>query len=303
MFRIPNFEIIQFTDPLCNWCWGSEPLLRKLETRFPKKIKISYVMGGLIENIKNYRDDINNIGGNIQSTNKNLARLWTEAAAIHKMPTCVEGMRLFSDKYNSTYPSCIAYHAAKIQSEKLANKYLRRIQEATMTESSQTTNPKILVELAKNVGLRIGDFIQAFENGIAERRFQEDLLYTKANKISTFPSYLIRNNYNGKSLILRGNQKYEDVYNVLKYLTDEELTEVYKDNSLESLLHYLQSEVKSTPIEIQAIFNYSDEELMDKLKQLKNKHYITCEETGETTFVYYLGKEIKCDPITGICEV
>lgn len=37
MFRVPNFEIIEFTDPVCTWCWGSEAVLRKLEARFPKK--------------------------------------------------------------------------------------------------------------------------------------------------------------------------------------------------------------------------------------------------------------------------
>jgi predicted DsbA family dithiol-disulfide isomerase len=27
-------EITEFTDPVCTWCWGSEPALRKLATRF-----------------------------------------------------------------------------------------------------------------------------------------------------------------------------------------------------------------------------------------------------------------------------
>ena len=36
-------EIIEFTDPVCTWCWGSEPVLRKLETRFGEQVKISYI--------------------------------------------------------------------------------------------------------------------------------------------------------------------------------------------------------------------------------------------------------------------
>ncbi len=39
-------EITEFTDPVCTWCWGSEPVLWKLETRFGEQVKISYIMGG-----------------------------------------------------------------------------------------------------------------------------------------------------------------------------------------------------------------------------------------------------------------
>ena len=95
MFRVPNFEIIEFTDPVCTWCWGSEAVLRKLEARFPKKVKISFIMGGLVEDIRNYRDDINDIGGDIDTTNKNIAKHWLEAAKHHKMPVNVDGFKLF----------------------------------------------------------------------------------------------------------------------------------------------------------------------------------------------------------------
>ena len=44
-------EIIEFTDPVCTWCWGSEPVLRKLETRFGEQVKISFVMAGLVKDI------------------------------------------------------------------------------------------------------------------------------------------------------------------------------------------------------------------------------------------------------------
>jgi putative protein-disulfide isomerase len=39
-------EIVEFTDPVCTWCWGSESVLRKLETRYEGNIKISFIMGG-----------------------------------------------------------------------------------------------------------------------------------------------------------------------------------------------------------------------------------------------------------------
>ncbi|MFA7435073.1 MAG: DsbA family protein [Bacilli bacterium] len=302
MFRVPNFEIIEFTDPVCTWCWGSEPVLKKLEHRFPKALKVSFVMGGLIEDIRNFRDDKNDIGGDIINTNKNIAKHWVEASLRHRMPVCVEGFKLFSNDYYSSYPANIAYHAAKIQSEKLANKYLRRLREAAATEASQITNKKVLIELASSVGLKVGAFIQAMEDGTAERLFQEDLLFTRTNRVFGFPSFLIRNNYNGKSIILRGYQDYEDIKDVMEYISDEDLVEVIKEKTPENIIGYLKESIKTTPVELQAIFDLTDEELELNLRELKAKGYITLDEVGTGNFIYYLGKTLTCDPKTGVCE-
>lgn len=302
MFKISNFEIIEFTDPVCTWCWGSEPLLKKLEARFPKKLKISFVMGGLVEDIRNFRDDVNDIGGDIKNTNKSIAKHWVEASHRHKMPVCVEGFKLFSDKYFSSYPANIAYHAAKLQSEKLANKYLRRIREAVATEACQVTNKDVLIELASDVGLKVGAFIQAMEDGTAERLFQEDLHFTRSQRVYGFPSFLIRNNYNGKSIILRGFQDYENVKEVLQYISDEELVEAIKEKSPENIIEYLKEVVKTTPIELQEVFDLTAEELKLHLNELKEKGYITVDEVGTGSFIYYMGKALVCDSVTGICQ-
>lgn len=302
MFRVPKFEVIEFTDPLCTWCWGSEPIIRKLKSRFSKTLKVSYVMGGLVEDIRNFRDDKNNIGGDIKNTNDNIAKHWLEASHIHKMPVFVKGFKLFSNDYYSSYPVNIAYHAAKLQSEKLANKYLRRLREAVATEAAQITNRNVLIELASDSGLKVGSFIQAMENGIAGRKFQEDLLFTRTNKVYGFPAYLIRNNYNGKSLILKGYHSYNDFKEVLQYLSEEELHEEVNENSPEAIIDYLKKEIKIAPIELQLVFDLTDKELEEMISLLDNKGYISVEEVGTGSFIYYSGKSLICDTVTGICS-
>jgi protein-disulfide isomerase-like protein with CxxC motif len=41
-----NIELLAFTDSVCTWCWGSEPVLRRLETGYGDSFRIHYVMGG-----------------------------------------------------------------------------------------------------------------------------------------------------------------------------------------------------------------------------------------------------------------
>ncbi|WP_194165829.1 DsbA family protein [Shewanella sp. YLB-07] len=59
----PVVEIICFTDPYCTWCWGSEPILRKIQEVYAGQVKISYIMGGLVEDIGNFSDPANGIEG------------------------------------------------------------------------------------------------------------------------------------------------------------------------------------------------------------------------------------------------
>jgi len=44
-------EIIEYTDPYCTWCWGSEPVLRKLEYVYGGQLVVGYRMGGLVRDI------------------------------------------------------------------------------------------------------------------------------------------------------------------------------------------------------------------------------------------------------------
>jgi len=114
-----TIEIIEFTDPVCTWCWGSEPVLRKLETRYGEQVKISYIMGGLVQDITSFYDSHNDIGGDPDRSNMNIAKHWVEASERHGMPVKSEGFKLFSREHPSTYPQNIAYKAAQMQDQAL----------------------------------------------------------------------------------------------------------------------------------------------------------------------------------------
>jgi putative protein-disulfide isomerase len=90
-------------------------------------------MGGLVQDITSLYDSYNNIGGDPDRSNKNIARHWVDASARHGMPVKSEGFKLFSKEHPSTYPQNIAYKAAQIPA--LANKFLRRIREASAAEA------------------------------------------------------------------------------------------------------------------------------------------------------------------------
>ncbi|NTW72979.1 MAG: DsbA family protein, partial [Eubacteriaceae bacterium] len=210
-------EIIEFTDPVCTWCWGSEPLLRKLETRYGDQIKIKFIMGGLVKDIREFYDSYNDIGRDPEKSNNQIAKHWLEASERHGMPVRTEGFRLFSEEYPSTYPQNIAYKTAQLEDQELADKFLRRMREASAAEARQTSRPEVLIELASEVGLDIAKFMERISDGSAEAAFKEDLYITSQYGVRGFPTFMVK--YGDKEILLRSYQSFEGFQSVIRSLT------------------------------------------------------------------------------------
>lgn len=176
--------ITQYTDPMCTWCWGSEPILRRLRTAFGEQLQVRYVMGGLIEDFEEFYDPTNDI-----SEPGDVAPHWAEASEQHGMP--VDTAIFEVDPAQSTYPASIAFTAARQQGRELANRYLRCLREAYATEVRNVNHRDVQVELAETVGLDVEAFTAALEDGTAEEAFESDLERTREAGVRAFPTYHI----------------------------------------------------------------------------------------------------------------
>lgn len=298
---INNFvEIIEFTDPVCTWCWGSEPVLRKLETRFGEQLKISFVMAGLVKDITSFYDRYNDIGGDPARSNANIAKHWLEASERHGMPVQSEGFKLFSQEYPSTYPQNIAYKATQIQDQVLANRYLRRIREASAAEAKLTNRTEVLVELAAEVGLDVARFLEDFSHGAAQMAFEDDLEVTARYQAHGYPTFLVR--FGEKETLLRGYRKYEDFKAVMELLTNGAIHERLVPASEEAIMAFIRTYVSVAPIEIKMAFDLTDSELKTTVDSLLTQQLITRREVGNGYFISPTTSSMACDTATGICS-
>jgi putative protein-disulfide isomerase len=198
--------ITQFTDPMCTWCWGSEPIIRHLRVAYGNQIRITYVMGGLIEDFDDFYDARNDI-----SEPGEVAPHWLEASEVHGMPVDTEIFDV--DPAYSTYPASIAFVAARQQDQKLANRYLRSLREAYATQVRNVNNREEQVELARSVGLDVEEFTTALTDGTAQAEFQDDLSRTQTAGVQAFPTYQI-DGPDGKQR-LEGFQSFKDLADTL----------------------------------------------------------------------------------------
>jgi len=294
-------EIIEFTDPVCTWCWGSEPVLRKLETRFGEQVKISYIMGGLVKDITSFYDSYNDIGGDPERSNKNVAKHWVDASERHGMPVKSEGFKLFSREHPSTYPQNIAYKAAQMQDQALANRFLRRIREASAAEARQTNKTEVLLELASEVGLDIARFLDDFNKGTAQRAFEQDLATTAKYGARGFPSFLVK--YGEKEMVIRGYKRYEDFKALIGHLTGGEIQERPFSANEESIMAFIIRYGSVAPIEIQMTFDLTNDELNSTLDSLLTGKRIQKREAGNGYFISPKVSASACDSSTGVCTV
>lgn len=176
--------ITQFTDPMCTWCWGSEPIIRRLRTVLGDQIQIKYVMGGLVKDFDEFYDAANNI-----STPSDVAPHWVEAAEHHGMPVDTEIFE--TNPAQSTYPASKAFTAARQQETELAHRYLRRLREAYTTQVRNVNDREEQVKLAEAVGLDVDNFTAALDDGTAQAAFEDDLSRTREAGVRAFPTYHI----------------------------------------------------------------------------------------------------------------
>ena len=294
-------EVIEFTDPVCTWCWGSEPLLRQLETRYKDQLKVKFVMGGLVEDIRAFYDSNNKIGGDIERSNKQIVKHWLEASERHGMLVKSEGFSLFSNEYLSTYPQNIAYKAAQMENEELANKFLRRIREASAAEARQTNKTEVLIELAAEVGLDVAKFVERFSDGSAEAAFKDDLFTVRSYGVRGFPTFLLK--YGEKEVLMRSYQSFESIRAVIKTLAGDSINDILPEKSEENVLEFIRKYERVAPVEIQASLNYSDEEVKGVIDTLKEKNLINIIPAGNGIFITQAKALLSCDAASGVCNI
>jgi predicted DsbA family dithiol-disulfide isomerase len=276
-------EIIEFTDPVCTWCWGSEPVLRKLETRYGKQVRIKYLMGGLVKNITSFYDRFNDIGGDPTRSNANIAKHWLEASTEHGMPVRTEDFALFSTEYPSSYPLNVAYKAAQLSDPALANRFLRRMREASAAEAKLTNRIEVLAALAHDAGLHVDLFLQHFADGSAQRAFEEDLAIVTRYRVRSFPTFLVR--FGKKEELIPDFAHYDEFRAIVTRLTDGEIVERVAPADEANITAFIAQYGSIAPIELMMTFDLTNRQTNSIIESLLTKRAISRSEAGNGYFL------------------
>jgi len=274
-------EVIEYTDPYCTWCWGSEPILRKIKEMYGSQVQVSYRMGGLVADIGNFYDALNQIGGS--NWYKQVADHWLDASSRHGMPVDEKVFYDIKDEMRSTYPASIAFKAAEFQDEELAKKYLRRMLEGAAAERLPIHRIDVQERLAADIVFDLEMFRDAIINKKAEKAFMDDLAEARSRGITGFPTFLIRNR-KGDELILNGYQRFESFESAFRRLTGDALKPFKISVNEDTILAFIRKYRKVAPKEISEVFDLSMDAALEWLKKLREAGLIKEEKVGNGSF-------------------
>ena len=219
-----KLKITVFADPVCTWCWGSAPVLRAVDFLMGDKVEVEYVMGCMIDDITKYSNRRLGIGGDIELSNRNIHKAWCEASAVHGMPVCERGFRLFDEEHRSTAPQNLAYITACIYKEKSGDKrglcsarFLRRLQEATAVDALLTCDSGVLADLSAALGYEPSCFNDIMRSREVQRLFDDGKERMRHYDVHSFPTYLLQ--YKGTEMLLRGFTTFDTLVQNIKQLT------------------------------------------------------------------------------------
>ena len=120
MGRVARVEVVEYTDVMCSWAWGSEPKLRLLRWRYEGQCDWRLVMGGLVgDRTKNPAWDP---VGPVPKTIAFWAQVTVHTGAPY--PVHLKWIASCSDA------SGIGLCAARLQGDDVALAVLRRLREA-----------------------------------------------------------------------------------------------------------------------------------------------------------------------------
>ncbi len=202
-----DITLIQYTDPNCTWSWGAEPLVRHVEALYGDQLTIEFVLGGLVEDFEEFHDAANDIRGPAD-----VAPHWEEASRKHGMPVDVSLWE--DDPPRSTYPASRAVKAAGLQDPALGLRYLRRIREVAAAEARNISRRSTLLDAAESVGIEVGPFVEALEDGRAERAFRRDRERMRRRGVRGFPTFELE--VEGEARIIGGYQPFESLERALR---------------------------------------------------------------------------------------
>ncbi len=296
-------DVVEYTDPYCTWCWGAEPVLRKIKELYGNQVEISFKMGGLVKDIGRFYDPLNKIGGT--GLFEQVAEHWAEASRRHGMPVDAGAWKELAGDFRSSYPANIAYKAAQMQNHELATKFLRRMREAAAAERKAIHRQDVQAELAREVGLDPARLLEDLESGRAEKAFHEDLRECRAYGITGFPTFQIRNVKTGKRVFVTGYREFDNFDQILNKLSADSLTKRTVETNDSEIAKFVERWGRVATQEVATVFDLDRREALGILTKLEERGLMEKVGVGEDYFWSVPGakaKGLSCDTESGTCS-
>ncbi len=166
-------------DPMCSWCWGYKPTWDRVKQQLPGNIALEYVVGGLAPDTDETMPE---------SLQQNIESYWHKIQDQLGTAFNFDFWRINTPR-RSTYESCRAVIAADKQG--MAEQMIEAIQRAYYLEARNPSERKVLVDIARESGLDVADFLADLDEADTEIRLLDDIAMARRWQVPGFPALVL----------------------------------------------------------------------------------------------------------------
>lgn len=187
-------QLVYVGDPLCSWCWGFAPSLRKLMLAHPDGFEYRLVVGGLRTGAAAPRVD--------EHVRAYLRDAWMEVARRSGQPFN-HGFLETADFVYDTEPACRAVVAARSLQPERVFEYHESLQDAFYRRGLDPTSIETFVTVARELGLSEEAFEALALSKEVARETREDFHTARELGVHGFPTVVVRTN-GSNQVVARG---------------------------------------------------------------------------------------------------
>jgi len=173
-------RLLYVADPMCSWCYGFGPELRKLLSARPD-LELQLVMGGL----RPYNRDPMS-----PAFLEMLQEHWAHVARASGLEVNPEALRIEGFVYD-TEPACRGVVTARSIDATKAFNYYSLVQVSFYRDARDVTREDILVELARDAGYDESLFAATLRSEPAKRVTMHDFETSQRLGVSGFPTLAV----------------------------------------------------------------------------------------------------------------
>jgi len=193
-------KLFYFTDPMCSWCYGFSPAVKKLKENYPE-IDLQIISGGFSPYSQQVVD---------QDYKEFLAFHWTNVNQ-RSGQFFDHSMKFISDSFRyDTEPSSRALTVVQELSPKQDFDYLSLMQKAFYVDGKDITNDTVLAALAEELGIEKNTFLDRFHSEEMKQKTNQGFQFSRQLGVQGFPTLLTLENGTVK-VITRGFQDYRSL--------------------------------------------------------------------------------------------
>lgn len=194
-----------FTDPMCSWCYGFSPAVKKLKENY-QNIDLEIISGGFAPYSQQIVDD---------EYKDFLAFHWNNVRA-RSGQFFDHSMKFISESFRyDTEPSSRALMVIKEMLPKQDFEFLSLMQKAFYVDGKDITNDEVLAGLAEEFCITRPVFLERFHSEEMKLKTNQGFQFSRQLGVQGFPTLLTVENGNVK-VITRGFLDYDS----LKVLVD-----------------------------------------------------------------------------------